>query len=209
MAPNANPKETADIPAQLPYALNEKLEWETQFLFRHYGTQVRNFDVKEDGAAELDVAIDNPNDPGTTVAFLMFSLPSEYPKIPPKYQIIPSMYLTPREEGDLDLLLQLVLDRHTGSEAIHALIESAKQFMLNGRFGYEGRRAKNFKARNHETVPSESPAILTGPCLTDRSSSFQGHVAKVGSLQNVNEVMDVIKHTRKIKRAKHNCHAFR
>ena len=197
--------EVAESPVKLAYAL----EWETEFLLSFYGREVTYFNVGRDGSIQMDLILENPDDPHCPLLYFNFFLPAEYPSVKPKYEVTAGTYLTPKETDNLALTLERVTDRHLGSEAIHALVESARQFMLNGRFGFEGRRAKTFKASNHETVPSVRPTILTGHCITDRSSSFQGHVAKVGSLQNVHDVMEVIKHTRKIKRAKHNCYAFR
>ena len=53
------------------------------------------------------------------------------------------------------------------------------------------------------------PEILHGEPITDRKSTFQAHLVKVSSEQDVQNALDELKKTRKIANASHNVTAYR
>jgi len=55
----------------------------------------------------------------------------------------------------------------------------------------------------------DCPEIVTGDTLEDRKSVFQGHVAKVKSVEEVKTVLAKLMENRKIAHATHNMYAYR
>jgi len=56
---------------------------------------------------------------------------------------------------------------------------------------------------------SSCPEIVTGDVLEDRRSVFQGHVAKVNSVDEVEMVLTKLRQNKKIAHASHNIYAYR
>ena len=55
----------------------------------------------------------------------------------------------------------------------------------------------------------ERPKIIHGEPFTDRKSTFQAHLAHVGTQEQVKQVLDELKENRKINNATHNVMAYR
>lgn len=67
----------------------------------------------------------------------------------------------------------------------------------------------NFKTEASNLPSIECPAILTGDCIEDRKSVFQGHYAKINSMDEVKAVIAKLYENRKIANATHNMYAYR
>ncbi|GMT05670.1 hypothetical protein PENTCL1PPCAC_27844, partial [Pristionchus entomophagus] len=69
----------------------------------------------------------------------------------------------------------------------------------------------SFSSNSDETVERERdcPRIHTGDILLDRKSTFQAHIARANSREEVQRVLSELKSNNKIARATHNIYAYR
>ena len=148
-------------------------------------------------------------------ALLNVTFPLDYPsKTGPKYEIS-APFLDRDEKEELELQLRDILSSSVGMPVIFSLSECIKEFLDN-------RNSQTVKVQNSGTqneivgepilIPSsvKCPAIVTGDCIEDRKSVFQGHFAVVESMVEVQAVIAKLLENRKIANATHPCmYAYR
>ena len=147
---------------------------------------------------------------------LRVSLPPAYPsESGPIYELTaPSLHKDEKEE--LEQLFQDILNVNEGMPVIFTLSECLKEFLE------ERSKSSSLLATNHDPDPKtvqvlvpddgssvQCPAILTGDCIEDRKSVFQGHFAHVQDQQDVKAVIARLYENRKIANAAHNMYAYR
>ena len=69
--------------------------------------------------------------------------------------------------------------------------------------------AMNVRAPISWETEDNLPEILHGEPITDRKSTFQAHLVKVTSEQDVKDALHQLKKTRKVANASHNIYAYR
>lgn len=74
---------------------------------------------------------------------------------------------------------------------------------------FEGVEYEKMLFSQHEQVREVNIEILSGPLLTDRKSTFQAHLARVTSQEQVEYVLQSLLSINKIARATHNMYAWR
>ena len=149
-------------------------------------------------------------------ALLNVTFPLDYPsKMGPKYEIS-APFLDRDEKEELELQLRDILSSSVGMPVIFSLSECIKEFLDNRK------NSQTVKVQLNSTqneikeepilIPSsvKCPEIVTGDCIEDRKSVFQGHFAQVESMGEVQAVIAKLLENRKIANATHPCmYAYR
>ena len=152
-------------------------------------------------------------------AILRVNLPPNYPSIsPPTFDIL-APFLSREQKEELDSQLCDILSNCEGMPAIFSLSECVKEFI-------EERKSCELSEKTSKietSLPNLSdpdcsaslrslvkcPAIITGDCIEDRKSVFQGHFAMVQNLDEIKAVIAKLLENRKIANATHNMYAYR
>lgn len=144
--------------------------------------------------------------------------PPEYPSTsPPVYQLS-APFLRGLDKSELCGLLEDIYLENVGESIVFLWVERIREFIVE------------WKERNAAVVTPETdddvvekleeqlvlreptipcPSILTGDCIEDRKSIFQGHFAQVSCAEEVKKVLDKLYENRKIAHATHNMFAYR
>ncbi|XP_028416771.1 protein IMPACT-like [Dendronephthya gigantea] len=164
---------------------------------------------------------------------LQVLLPKNYPSsVPPVFEVH-GTWLGDCDEFELrDKLYEIYRDNKDEC-VVFQWVEAARDFMNEKSvlYGDEYGEDANEVADDHGSPPmfdqtsshdtssvppsitwqtdKDQPEILHGEPITDRKSTFQAHLAKVNSEQDVKDVLNELKKTRKIANASHNISAYR
>ena len=151
-------------------------------------------------------------------------LPADYPSnSEPKYEIF-APFLTKEDKNDVEFQMKDILNSSSGMPVVFALSECLKEF-VEEKFN-NGSISNDSTDPHHDDISVESdscdsvvkdsnlpsiecPEILTGDCIEDRKSVFQGHFATVHSVDEVKAVIGKLNENRKIANATHNMYAYR
>ena len=142
---------------------------------------------------------------------LCLTLPPSYPSLSPPSYSYSAPFLSSREKQELEASLQEVYLEHLGESLLYLWVEKVREVLEAGQEDLETEEemtdCDTEAVSELETAPC--PAIVTGPVLEDRRSVFQGHTARVTSLQEVARVMEELHRNTKVARATHNMSAYR
>ena len=149
-------------------------------------------------------------------------LPADYPSnSEPKYEIF-APFLTKEDKNDVEFQMKDILNSSSGMPVVFALSECLKEF-IEEKVNNDSISNDSIDP-NHDDISVESdivhvknsnlpsiecPEILTGDCIEDRKSVFQGHFATVHSVDEVKAVISKLNENRKIANATHNMYAYR
>ena len=129
---------------------------------------------------------------GGQAAVLCLTLPPSYPSLSPPSYSYSAPFLSSREKQELEASLQEVYLEHMGESLLYLWVEKVREVLEAGQEDLETEEemtdCDTEAVSELETAPC--PAIVTGPVLEDRRSVFQGHTARVTSLQEVARVME-------------------
>ncbi|KAF8381007.1 impt-1 [Pristionchus pacificus] len=151
-------------------------------------------------------------------------LPPDYPsQSPPKYTLsCPQLLIGQRNR--LSALLDESYLENIGSPILYAWIMVITEFLQE--LEQDPAAESSFDTSpdslddtSFSSIPDEvaverpsttdRPRILTGEIFSDRKSTFQAHIARVNSREEVQRVLSVLKSNNKIARATHNIYAYR
>uniref|UniRef100_A0AC35TN98 RWD domain-containing protein n=1 Tax=Rhabditophanes sp. KR3021 TaxID=114890 RepID=A0AC35TN98_9BILA len=141
--------------------------------------------------------------------FVVFTLPSQYPlSASPQYFISgPSVSIEFKES--IKKKLNDICKEYFGSQAVYECINIIQSAIpaLETESSVEDKMSTEEHVQPYEN--SIIPSIISSDTLTDRKSVFQGHVARVKNMEEVNMVLWKLKQVKKIANATHNMYAYR
>ncbi|XP_073961213.1 protein IMPACT-B-like isoform X2 [Choristoneura fumiferana] len=146
-------------------------------------------------------------------ALLYVTMPPEYPsKSPPKFELS-APWMDRKEKVKLHQALNDVYLECIGETVIYQWVEKVREILLTMKpekkeiKQKQDRRSPDVVQNLSQNVPC--PEIIHGEVIVDRKSIFQGHLAVVKSLEEVNVVLQKLKENKKIMNATHNMYAYR
>lgn len=160
---------------------------------------------------------------GTHHVTLYVTLPPEYPSDSPPVYLISAPDLNQNIKMEISNELENLYLENIGENIIYQWIEKIKE-ILQSKFGLHATEeeeetvSKKKHKRNKQKVVQETlvvplavqvPDIIHGEIITDRKSTFQGHVATITSVEEVRLVMSALLENKKIENATHNIYAYR
>ena len=147
---------------------------------------------------------------GSQAAVLCLTLPPSYPSLSPPSYSYSAPFLSSRDKQELEAGLQEVYLEHMGESLLYLWVEKVREMLETDKEDLETEEMTDCDTEVvPELVTAPCPAIVTGPVLEDRRSVFQGHTARVTSIQEVAAVMDQLHRNSKVARATHNMSAYR
>jgi len=153
---------------------------------------------------------------GSLEASLSLSLPPDYPSIsPPTYQLSAPFLRGPMRQQLSGQLEQIFLENlgecvvFLWAEEIRTFLQTTALEEFDKDTGVDGLCDAVEDALTIEALNENCPEIVTGDTLEDRRSVFQGHTARVKSVDEVRRVLAKLMGNRKIANATHNMYAYR
>jgi len=159
-------------------------------------------------------------------ADLSVSMCPAYPgSSPPSYQLS-APFLTSEEKQEISNSFDQLYLENMGESIVFLWVEHLRSFLQNR----PSKTSETCKTTSHDTVFDDKlvadeillsqaleksrlnhncPEIVTGEVIEDRKSVFQGHTAKVKSLDDVKMVISKLYENKKIAGATHNMYAYR
>lgn len=152
---------------------------------------------------------------------LQFQLPPEYPSKSSVTFAISAPWMPRDRKVILTDELKNIQEVNHGEPVIYLMIERARDILSTTH--EELKSSSNFTVTNltstlkNQSLNSEecksqidnSIEIFTGQPFVDRKSTFQAHLAKVKSVDDVNKVKNILLSNKKIASATHNISAYR
>lgn len=145
---------------------------------------------------------------------LSVNFPPEYPSsAPPTYQKS-APFLRGEEKLALCDKLDDIYVENLGESLVYLWVEEIRSYLQER----EDSQMEQNETTDHTVIVqpvevvrdlSSCPEIVTGDVLEDRRSVFQGHVAVVNSVNDVELVLMKLKQNKKIAHATHNMYAYR
>uniref|UniRef100_H2ZPV9 RWD domain-containing protein n=1 Tax=Ciona savignyi TaxID=51511 RepID=H2ZPV9_CIOSA len=137
---------------------------------------------------------------------LRFTLPLNYPSEKPPEFLIKGAGLKQPEIEDLKTKLICIYSENIGEGVLFLWIEAAREFMQD----LSANDVQELPLTTEENISCVNvPEIKHGEPLTDRKSTFQGHLATVHCANDVKLVLCELLKNRKIQNATHNISAYR
>ncbi|XP_070386882.1 protein IMPACT-B-like isoform X2 [Dermacentor albipictus] len=152
------------------------------------------------------------------------TLPPEYPSEAPPFYEISAPWMTQERKARLLAALDDHFYNHLGENILYDWIEIARKALDEDAAECESPAASDDEAPEvveqfqQLTLESDRSSALDlgdglnifhGGTLEDRRSVFQGHLAEVHSVREVEQVLDELKTNKKIAEATHNIWAYR
>ncbi|XP_075529578.1 protein IMPACT-B-like [Dermacentor variabilis] len=152
------------------------------------------------------------------------TLPPEYPSEAPPFYEISAPWMTQERKARLLAALDDHFYNHLGENILYDWIEIARKVLDEDAAECESLAASDDEAPEvveqfqQLTLESDRSSALDlgdglnifhGGTLEDRRSIFQGHLAEVHSVREVEQVLDELKTNKKIAEATHNIWAYR
>ncbi|XP_050554412.1 protein IMPACT-like [Spodoptera frugiperda] len=147
-------------------------------------------------------------------AVIHVTMPRDYPSESPPVYELSAPWMDRKTKERLHRSLHQIYNKHKGEIIVFRWVEEIRNFL----FSVEPRQVRNKKTERKKVksltnglcdLQAACPDITHGEVITDRKSSFQGHAARVGSVDDVKAVLTKLKMHRKIVNAKHNMVAYR
>ena len=202
---------------------------EIEALAAIYGDDFTLHDDGDEKSFELRFHLDDEMWWSATIYVL---LPTSYPSVDPPLLEIYTECLSSAEIEAIEADLQKKWEKEKCENILYKWIERIREMMMDK---YELAKAfiesteeekerekfitDIFRADNADLVPSEGelipkeldnvPEIFSGESFTVKKSTFQGHVARVYTMDDVKQVLKSLNQNRKIANASHNIVAFR
>ncbi|KAL4716764.1 hypothetical protein ACJJTC_001920 [Scirpophaga incertulas] len=127
----------------------------------------------------------------------------------PKYELS-APWMDRKVKAKLYTDLEEVYQQNLGESIIYQWVEKIREVLQNmGTPKTVDAINKVVEKINISKVTLNCPEITHGQVITDRKSTFQGHAARVHSVEDVNTVLDKLKENKKILNATHNMYAYR
>lgn len=149
------------------------------------------------------------------ICTIQFDLPLNYPSTCIPNITISGPLLSRNIKNQLNEKLLSICNSNKGNPVIYeciegikdniSIIENIKRMIEINDQDEEIKEHKEQKIDFYNDVPD----ILSGNILTDRKSVFQGHIAKVNNIEDINKVLWKLKQNKKIRQATHNMYAYR
>ncbi|KAF9423688.1 hypothetical protein HW555_001014 [Spodoptera exigua] len=142
--------------------------------------------------------------------YLYWTMPGDYPsQSPPSYELS-APWMDRKTKEKLHQCLDDLYLNNKGECVIFQWVERKGMFMSKpGKIGVN----RKLTRKNQNVAPLNAvhngPEITHGEVIVDRKSIFQGHAARVNSVDDVKAVLATLKLNRKIQNAKHNIVAYR
>ncbi|KAK0077998.1 hypothetical protein PV325_003189 [Microctonus aethiopoides] len=153
---------------------------------------------------------------------LYVKLPNDYPSSAPPSFELSAPYLSLNEKQHISSLLQEVYLSCVGQIVLYQWIEKIREILDSEDLPNLKNTQENIinnqnvpmkvvsdcRPMNDKTV-NKCPEIYHGEVIVDRKSCFQGHVAKVTSIEDVKLILKTLLEEKKIMQATHNMYAYR
>lgn len=162
---------------------------------------------------------------------LNVSLPVDYPqKVPPIYEFKNGDWLGTKEREHVSKNLEAIYRECRGQVVVYQWVEWLREYVESKQGDRKeetlpdleseltsGSPITDFTWKPAKELPASSAGgeggarleIVHGEPLTDRKSTFQAHVARVGSIEEVAVMLTQLKSSKKIAAATHNILAYR
>ncbi|XP_070536629.1 protein IMPACT-B-like [Ptychodera flava] len=188
--------------------------------------------VVDEGNRIYCIAISDEKKPPACQVCLQVLFPENYPNTSsPLFQVNAS-WLKEEERGQVEEDLNQICKDNIGESVIYLMVEKLREFIEKKseqiqsedttesakELGEEEEEevtetetedAVQYQIDSNDDVEAEVPEIHHAEPLTDRRSTFQGHLAKVTNVQQVKAVLSELLQNRKIANATHNILAYR
>nr|XP_026693729.1 protein IMPACT-like [Ciona intestinalis] len=136
-------------------------------------------------------------------------LPPNYPSENAPEFTITAKYAKDSEIRELELKLKHIYNENVGECILFLWIEVVRDFFLEICAAQGTSDTPPCEDKACVTQSDVVPVIKHGEALTDRKSTFQGHLAEVHSANDVKLVISKLLKNRKIEHATHNISAYR
>ncbi|XP_064399070.1 protein IMPACT-A-like isoform X2 [Halichondria panicea] len=155
---------------------------------------------------------------------MMLMFPVDYPSTsPPLYELRYAPWIKSSDLAYIDSSLHQIYNESSGGVVVYEWVEWLRQWLSERttsnndpepRHDVEGPQALaqeqlSVEETHSQLVLAQCPDILHGQPLTDRKSTFQAHLARVSSTDELETVIAVLKQNKKIATATHNIMAYR
>ena len=166
----------------------------------------------------VSVKLSSPNDTKQLFTVtLQFDLPPRlYPLVEgPKNIAISAPWMSSGEKQTILELLSKQVEENLGQSMIYTLVECARielESLIDSKLEQESQRneSNNTELSSPEVIFNiQAPEIYHGELIQDRKSTFQGHLARVNSVDEVMKTIEKLKLIKKISLATHNMWAYR
>nr|XP_032522015.1 protein IMPACT-like [Danaus plexippus plexippus] len=150
---------------------------------------------------------DNKNE-----VILYVTMTDGYPgQAPPKYELS-APWMDRKAKENLHYCLDEIYLECVGETVIYQWVEKIREVLQTIK-PVEVKKKEKIQHIEHTLDLSQldikCPEITHGEVIVDRKSSFQGHAAKVYSIEDINLVLAKLKQNKKIQNATHNMYAYR
>lgn len=157
---------------------------------------------------------------------LYITLPPEYPSDSPPVYLISAPDLNQNVKIEICNELENLYLENIGESIIYQWIEKIKDILQSKvsladveeeetvckkkqKYRYHKHKQKVVQETLVVPLAVQVPEIIHGEIITDRKSTFQGHVATITSVDEVRLVMSALLENKKIENATHNIYAYR
>ncbi|KAH9635282.1 hypothetical protein HF086_001938 [Spodoptera exigua] len=148
--------------------------------------------------------------------YLYWTMPGDYPsQSPPSYELS-APWMDRKTKEKLHQCLDDLYLNNEGECVIFQWVERIRDIMHSietrqdrGKPKIDKKKSKRRPAECTNVAVHNGPEITHGEVIVDRKSIFQGHAARVNSVDDVKAVLATLKLNRKIQNAKHNIVAYR
>nr|CAB3256107.1 protein IMPACT-like [Phallusia mammillata] len=141
------------------------------------------------------------------------TLPTDYPSIHLPSFTISAPWLKPPDRKAVEAKIETIGKDNSGENVLFLWIECLREFVDDKVRDFEWLKANgkiDVKEKKVElSTAYEGSTIYHGDPITDRKSTFQGHVVKVTEALQVKTVLNELLTNRKIANATHNILAYR
>lgn len=170
----------------------------------------RDFVTVSPGSYRIDIRSNQDDRQDNMTILLDWKFTTDYPlKSPPEFSLS-APWMDRKDKTQLVTELHSIFADNIGEPVMYLWIEKCRQFLQEVRerspIGEEDHEVKDEVENPYEEL---SVKIIHGEPLVDRKSVFQAHACQVSSLDEVKEVVRIIKENKKTSTATHNVVAYR
>ncbi|GBM78530.1 Protein IMPACT [Araneus ventricosus] len=200
-------------------------EEEIQAMFSIYDSEWQVEDPFKNNSYSIKIS----NSSGNSVFFKVI-LPEDYPLNSPPQYLISAPWMSREVKNRLTAMLEKIYSEYIGNCVLYQWVVKIQDFidveLTKDNSCDDSKDLVDYEDTNASSVPlngacellgnlhlssidEELPPITHGEIIQDKKSVFQGHVAKVVSVDQVKKILSKLKENRKIAVATHNIFAYR
>ncbi|KAF8773730.1 protein IMPACT-like [Argiope bruennichi] len=200
-------------------------EEEIQAMFSIYDSEWQVEDPFKNSSYSINIS----NSSGNSVYFKV-TLPEDYPLNSPPQYLISAPWMSREVKNRLIAMLENIYCENIGNCVLYQWVVKIQDFIegditenisfddSKNLVDHEDANASQIALNSTcesldnlhlSSTDEELPPIIHGEIIQDKKSVFQGHVAKVVSVEQVKKILSKLKENRKIAIATHNILAYR